>query len=205
MRRRPFYRYLDGGIFECGFARVRCGECGHDFFVAFSCKLRCICPSCHTKRELLWAQWAVSELLEDVLHRQVVFTIPKRLRVYFRYDLTLLGGLAGCAWRALRLWVLACLDDEAAVPGAVGFIQTSGELLNFHPHIHLLITDGVFCPDGAFEPFPYLDAGLIEQLFRAELLRVLMDKGLISQDVVDNLPRAPHTPRGPLPAGMCTS
>jgi len=32
------------------------GECGHDFFVAFSCKLRCICPSCHTKRELLWAE-----------------------------------------------------------------------------------------------------------------------------------------------------
>ena len=184
---KAVYRYLDCGIFECGFARVRCGECGHDFLVAFSCKLRCICPSCHTKRELLWAQWAVSELLEDVLHRQVVFTIPKRLRVYFRYDLTLLGGLAGCAWRALRLWVLACLDDETAVPGAVGFIQTSGELLNFHPHIHLLITDGVFCPDGAFEPFPYFDAGLIEQLFRAELLRVLMDKGLISQDIVDNL------------------
>lgn len=41
------YRYLDCGIFESGFARVRCGECGHDFFIAFSCKLRCICPSCH--------------------------------------------------------------------------------------------------------------------------------------------------------------
>ena len=31
-------RYLDCGIFACGFARVRCGECGHDYFVAFSCK-----------------------------------------------------------------------------------------------------------------------------------------------------------------------
>jgi len=121
------YRYLDCGIFANGFARVRCGECGHDFFVAFSCKLRCICPSCHTKRELIWSQWAAEELLEDVPHRQVVFTIPKRLRVYFRYDRTLLGDLAGCAWRALRLWVLACFDDDAAVPGAVGFIQTAGE------------------------------------------------------------------------------
>ncbi len=82
------YRYLDCGIFANGFARVRCGECGYDFFVAFSCKLRCICPSCHTKRELIWSQWAAEELLEDVPHRQVVFTIPKRLRVYFRYDHT---------------------------------------------------------------------------------------------------------------------
>jgi hypothetical protein len=133
------YRYLDCGIFECGFARVRCGECGHDFFVAFSCKPRCICPSCHAKRELIWAQWAAEELLEDVPHRQVVFTIPKRLRVYFRYDHMLMGDLAACAWRALRLWVLACFDDDTAVPGAVGFIQTAGELLNFHPHIHLLM------------------------------------------------------------------
>ena len=38
------HRYLDCGIFESGFARVRCGEGRHDFFVAFSCKLRCICP-----------------------------------------------------------------------------------------------------------------------------------------------------------------
>jgi len=27
------YRYLDRGIFANGFARVRCGECGHDFLV----------------------------------------------------------------------------------------------------------------------------------------------------------------------------
>jgi len=109
------------------------------------------------------------------------------MRPFFRYDRTLLGDLAGCAWRALRLWVLACFDDEAAASGAVGFIQTAGELLNFHPHIHLLITDGVFSTDGTFERFPYVDVSLIERLFRAELLRVLMGKGLISQDIVEAL------------------
>ena len=61
------YRYLDCGISECRFARVRCGECGHDFFVAFSCKLRCMCPSCHANGEFLWAQWAVEHLLEDAI------------------------------------------------------------------------------------------------------------------------------------------
>ena len=93
-------RYLDCGIFACGVARVRCGDCGHDYFVAFSCKMRCICPSCHMKRELVWAHWAAEELLEDVPHRQVVLTIPKRLRPYFRYQRALLGDLAACAWRA---------------------------------------------------------------------------------------------------------
>ena len=28
----------------------------------------------------------------------------------------------------LRLWVLAYFEDEAAVPGAVGFIQAAGEV-----------------------------------------------------------------------------
>lgn len=39
------------------------------------------------------ADWAEEELLEDVAHRQVVFTIPKRLRVFFGYDRRLLGEL----------------------------------------------------------------------------------------------------------------
>ena len=93
-------RYLDCGIFDHGVARVRYPECRHEFLVAFSCKLRGLCPSCHQKRELLWAQWAEQELLEDVPYRQVVFTIPKRLRLFFRYDRKLLGELAACAWRA---------------------------------------------------------------------------------------------------------
>jgi hypothetical protein len=180
-------RYLDCGIFACGFARVRCSECGHDCFVAFSCKVRCMCPSCHKKRELIWAEWAGHELLEDVPHRQVVFTIPKRLRPYFRYERALLGDLAGCAWRALRLWVLAYFQDETAAPGAVGFIQTAGELLNWHPHVHLLAADGVFARDGTFERSTFFDTQLIERLFRAEVLRLLRGRGLITQDVVDNL------------------
>ena len=40
-------------------------------------------------------------MLEDVPHRQVVFTIPKRLRVFLRYDRKLLGELAGCVRAAL--------------------------------------------------------------------------------------------------------
>ena len=34
---QAFRRYLECGILSCGFARVHCDECGHDFLVAFSC------------------------------------------------------------------------------------------------------------------------------------------------------------------------
>jgi hypothetical protein len=45
-----FRRYLECGILAHGFARARCGECGHDFLIAFSCKGRSVCPSCNARR-----------------------------------------------------------------------------------------------------------------------------------------------------------
>jgi hypothetical protein len=48
--RKAFAKYLECGIFAHGFARARCGDCGHDYFVAFSCKGRGVCPSCTTRR-----------------------------------------------------------------------------------------------------------------------------------------------------------
>jgi hypothetical protein len=44
------HRYLDCGDFHCGFARVPCDQCGHEYLLAFSCKRRHVCPSCHQKR-----------------------------------------------------------------------------------------------------------------------------------------------------------
>ena len=46
---------LKCGDLHEGFARVRCPDCKHEMFVAFSCKQRCTCPSCHQKRALLHA------------------------------------------------------------------------------------------------------------------------------------------------------
>jgi len=39
-------RYLDCGIFERGFDRIRCPDCLTEFLLAFSCKGRGLCPAC---------------------------------------------------------------------------------------------------------------------------------------------------------------
>jgi len=44
---KVIYRYLDCGDLRHGFARVRCKDCGHEYLLAFSCKRRHFCPSCH--------------------------------------------------------------------------------------------------------------------------------------------------------------
>ncbi|MDI6755284.1 MAG: transposase zinc-binding domain-containing protein [Thermodesulfobacteriota bacterium] len=58
------YRYLDCGVLRNGFARVRCGECGHEYLLAFSCKRRHFCPSCHQKRVVEFAEWVCGEVLK---------------------------------------------------------------------------------------------------------------------------------------------
>ncbi len=58
---------------------------------------------------------------------------------------------------------------------------------NFHPHVHVLVTDGAFAPDGTFRPLAWFHSEHVERLFRAEVLRMLLGKELITEAVVDNL------------------
>lgn len=94
-------KFLECGDLKHGFARVRCPKCREEFFVPFSCRVRCFCPSCHEKRALEKAGWVAEHVCAEVPHRQFVFTIPKRLRIYFRFERRLLGDLCRAAARTL--------------------------------------------------------------------------------------------------------
>jgi hypothetical protein len=78
-------KFLECGDLKHGFARVRCPKCREEFLVPYSCRVRCFCPSCHEKRALEKAGWVAEHICAEVPHRQLVFTIPKRLRLYFRF------------------------------------------------------------------------------------------------------------------------
>ena len=94
--------YLNCGILAHGAARVYCDGCKHSLLIAFSCKRRGVCPSCGAKRAVKFAEHIHSEVIEYVPHRHTVFTIPKRLRVFFKYDRKLNTILFRAAWGALK-------------------------------------------------------------------------------------------------------
>jgi hypothetical protein len=54
-------RFLDCGLLENGFVRVHCPKCRAGVLVAFSCKARYLCPSCHARRLLDWSEWLEEE------------------------------------------------------------------------------------------------------------------------------------------------
>ena len=65
-------------------------------------------------------------------------------------------------------------------PGIVVSVATSGDLLQWHVHLHVLATDGAFSDDGTFHPLANWDAEALMRLFRERLLARLVVKHAIS-------------------------
>lgn len=95
-----------------------------------------------------------------VPHRQFVFALLKVLRPAFRYRRRLLPKLALCAWKALSSFLREDTGGDA-LPAAIVSIQTAGEFLNRHPHLHVLAPAGAFRTDGSFIPSPVFDAAVL--------------------------------------------
>ena len=104
-------------------------------------------------------------------HRHYVFTIPKALRGLLQRERQLLGILSRSAYEAVRKTFAAALGRKDVVPGFVAAIQTFGAYgPNFHPHLHAIVSEGAFSPQGEFLPIPSPDPTVIAEVFRREVL-----------------------------------
>ncbi len=180
-------RYLDCGVEEAGFARLRCDTCGAERLLTLSCKQRGICPSCDAKRAAAFAAFLKDELLENVGHKLFTFTLPKMLRPYFMRHRELLSDLARLAYETIQELMAEAVDDPNARPGLVAVPQTFGSLINPHPHVHCLSSRGVWDAHGRWLAVPYVDTAAAETLFRHKALRLLKRRGLLSDERIELL------------------
>jgi hypothetical protein len=77
-----------------------------------------------------------------------VFTIPKRLRVYFRFDRSLLGKLCRAAYDTVCDVFRLEIDGDCGMPAMVGAVPTFGDLIHFNSHVHAIVPKGVFTENG---------------------------------------------------------
>jgi hypothetical protein len=186
-------KFLKCGDLKHGFARVRCTDCGEEFFVAFSCRQRSCCPSCDQKRALLLAHRLNGEVLAQVPHRQWVFTIPKRLRVYFRYDRSLLGKLCHAAYDTVCEVFRLEIDGRCGVPAMVGAVQTFGDLIHWHSHVHTIVTEGVFTEKGDFIALPYVWKHRAIEIWQDKVFDLLLNEHKITVEVVASMRSWKHS------------
>jgi hypothetical protein len=181
------WRYLDCGVPENGFARLKCCDCGRERLLSFSCKQRGLCPSCDAKRAAAFAAFLQDELLEKVGHSMWTFTIPKMLRPYFMHHRELLADLARLAYETIRELMAEAVGDPRARPGVVAVPQTFGGAVRPHPHSHCLASRGVWNEKGQWTPVPYIDTTAAEKLFRHKVIHFLKNKGLLSDERIEIL------------------
>jgi hypothetical protein len=71
-------------------------------------------------------------------------------------------------------------------------ITTSGDLIQWHPHGHLLVSDGAFSDDGTFHALETWDGEAVMELFRERLLLRLIERHAISEELAQKLLRWRH-------------
>src|SRR3989304_9293266 len=98
----------------------------------------------------------------------------------------LLLDLSQCAAEAVAEYVRGRLGPDCR-PGIVVSIATAGDLVQWHPHAHLLTTDGAFSNDGTFHALESWDGEAVMRLFRERLLARLVERHAISEDLARKL------------------
>lgn len=197
-----FESFTRCGDLHFGFVRLRCvnPDCTKkaERVLPFSCKVRGLCPSCGQRRAIEWAERMVEEVLPRVPYRQVVFTIPRRLRKYFLFDRALYGDLCRAAYKATRDFLRTLVPAgfpklQRAVPAMLVVPQSFGDLLVAHPHAHALVSLGLFLGDGSFHALDDVDFSALEESFRERVFQFMLKKGKITEEVAADMRAWPHS------------
>ena len=120
-------------------------------------------------------------------------SLPKRRRAYCLYRRRLLGEIARVAARTVTVAIRALTDEHDLAVGIVACLPTYGSRANWHPHLHRLVTDGGFRPDGTFVTWPAHDTARFAEAFRCAVLRLFVRLGLVHEDQAAGMLTWPHS------------
>ncbi len=68
-----------------------------------------------------------------------------------------------------------------------------GSLANWHPDLHLLVTDGGFRADGTFVPWPLHDFTTLTEAFRRVVLRLFVRREVMDVETAQGMLAWPHS------------
>ena len=130
--------------------------------------------------------------LPEVDYRYLVVTLPKKmgLRKRFQRDTRLHRQIGRLIHRVITRWMakqIGCHrnrreDKERAMPGIIMAAQSFGSALKPHCVYHILVTDGVYFPDGSYFPLGYWDNDSLLEALRHSILKSLVARNCLQPD-----------------------
>ena len=168
----------------------RCEECSAEVHSYHSCKNRS-CPKCHADQTAAWLDARRAEML-PTHHFHVTVTVPEELRRVLRSNQCAGYGLL---MTATTQAILELARDPRYVGGTVGVLavlHTWTRHLEFHPHVHSLVTGGGVSQDGCHW-HPAKPDFLFPVKALAKLVRGKLRAGLTKVGLVEAVPAAAWT------------
>jgi len=123
-----------------------CENCGTVVRHANSCRNR-NCPNCQNIKKELWVDARSAEVIDGPYYH-VVFTVPRQLNALFASNKKQLYTLIhNCAAHSV-LELAADKKFGGFKPAIIQLLHTWGQRMNYHPHIHSIISGSGLTPSG---------------------------------------------------------
>ncbi len=152
-----------------GFLFYQCPNCENYHLTGLTCKSR-FCTSCGKKYNDARST-SISEKCIKTPHRHMVFTIPYELRVKFRVNRDLIECLFNAIDDTFKYIANKMAPRKEYRFGFISTLHTFGRALNFIPHLHVLIAEGVYDKDNKFKKVSYFNFELLRKTFQKCLLQ----------------------------------
>lgn len=137
---KTFNAIRNCGTRNLGYHICTCEECGEEYFGFNSCRNR-HCPMCQGYAREKWIQNESSYLL-DTKYFHIVTTVPYELNDLFLYNQKICYNIL---FKATSESILTLAEDPKWIGAKVGItsiLHTWGQTMEFHPHIHSIVTGG---------------------------------------------------------------
>jgi hypothetical protein len=155
-----------------------CPECGQDLYVYHGCHNRA-CPACHTAQTQQWLSRRQAELLACP-YFHVTTTVPEGLRDLFRSNQKVFYDLLLSLTGRCILEVAGNPRHLGAMPAILAVLHTWTGTLDYHPHVHCLVSGGGVSPDGqhwiATRPGFFLPVRVLSRHLRRLFAQTLREK-----------------------------
>jgi len=119
--------------------------------------------------------------------------MPKRMRIFFRYDRRLLGKLCRLAYETIRDALRQACGAKEGKPGYVGAIQILGDLMGWHSYVHAIVSEGLFKRDGFFIRITKVAMERCTEMWQDWVFDLLLPEKKIDEDVVRSMRGWPHS------------
>lgn len=137
-------------ILDCKSGRLgvnisQCPDCGHTELHNNSCRNR-NCPNCQAVQKEIWVDKRRAEVI-DSPYFHLVFTLPHELNPLLYCNQKVLYSFFHRCCAETLLELSADKKYLGAIPGMVQLIHTWDQEMNYHVHMHCIISGGGLTPD----------------------------------------------------------